>query len=75
METEGRLLAAGGWEEGETESSALLLGVRFPMELRTVDQNSVEVAVASHRDYTKCHGIAHFEIILWRVRSASVVTN
>lgn len=37
METEGRLLAAGGWEEGETESSALPLGIRFPMELRTVD--------------------------------------
>lgn len=44
--TEGRLLAARRREEGETESGALLLGIRFPLVPRTADQNSVEVAIA-----------------------------
>lgn len=54
METDRRLLAARGWEEAEVESK-LLLGVSFPLELRTVDQNSIEVMVSSYRDYTKCY--------------------
>ena len=59
IETESRLVVTWGWEQGEIRSN-YLMGTRFLLGVMKMFWNLIEVVVAQHREYTKCHWIVHF---------------
>lgn len=71
IETECRLVVARGrGEEGMEKNYFNGWGVLLWRNGNVL--NKVEVVVAQHSEWTKCHWISHFKIILWFVNFTSL---